>query len=92
MLSAEAVRDMTLFELGAWLGYPRCCVEYFDERLYRYIVLGEFPSQVPRKLDGTGYIPCDACNQLDEEVLRARINAARRCSIPFPDFQDNDDE
>lgn len=62
-------------EFGRFFGYPECCIEAFVS----FESVG-----VTRKLDGTGYKPCQACNQLPEAVLIERINQNRICPIPFP--------
>jgi len=61
--------------LGEFLGYPDCCIQAFLKR-------DKKPTSF--KLRGTGYIPCEECNKLDEKTLIERIQSKRKCPVPFP--------
>lgn len=68
---------------GKWYGFPQCCVDAFCN-FDRF--KGPYGTSVgPRKLDGTGYIPCDECNtKYTEEELAANIQKSRRCPYSSP--------
>lgn len=62
---------------GALCGYPKCCVEAFCIEFHS--------DRSARKLEGTGYVPCAACNEFSEAALIARINLNRDSRLPaFP--------
>ena len=61
---------------GKYFGFPDCCIESF------YTL--EHVGGPPRKLSGTGYIPCLKCNEKTEEELIAAIQENRECKTPFP--------
>ena len=63
--------------LGAYYGYPACCIAAFEQLIRDKI-------KSPRKLKGTGYIPCAACNEKTEAALITAINTTRMCPKPFP--------
>lgn len=67
--------------LGKKFGYPTCCIEEFIFCLNT----GLFFKREPRKLQGTGYIPCAICNsKYTTEQLVENINVNRDKSlIPF---------
>ena len=68
------------FLSGIYYGYPVCCIDDF-------IYCGEtksYKSREKRKLDGTGYVPCSACNKKSEEELVQAINDNRLHWQKFP--------
>ena len=71
------------YALGAFLGFPSCCIKFFLESTLmrlkeQHIKLIDHP------LKGTGFVPCDHCIGLEPEVLVASINANRTFTKPFP--------
>ena len=62
--------------LGSYFGYPTCCTDSFKTLAH---VGGS-----PRKLWGTGYVPCLICNELTEDQLIGNINSKRKARLPFP--------
>lgn len=72
--------------LGLWLGYPMCCVNYFYKRMVHFKTGIPIKDVVHQELDGTGYVPCEACSQLPADTLVERIQSARQCAIAFPDY------
>lgn len=63
--------------VGKHLGYPDCCIKGF---LHIYKTGGV----EPRKLNGTGFVPCLECNKLSTEELLDTINKNRRSNVKFP--------
>jgi len=64
-------------EWGQFYGFPQCCIDAF--KTYGHV------GQAKRKLTGTGYIPCLACNEKSEAELLAAIEARRNpAAPPFP--------
>lgn len=65
---------------GRSFGYPECCVEFFVRECTaeRY---GDFKD---RKLWGTGYVPCELCNEKSEDELKETIAKGRKTDVPFP--------
>lgn len=56
---------------GMLFGYPNCCVDSF-------IQLKHLRDDSPRKLNGTGFVPCARCNiTKTEEQLIQEINSNR---------------
>lgn len=76
-----------LINKGIYYGYPRCCIDDF------LVTVEDFQvrriRRLPRKLTGTGYVPCPICNEKTEEELKDVINKNRVCPIPFPDINTN---
>lgn len=69
---------------GLLLGYPECCVENFVARATEIHASGH-SNKGHDVFKGSGFLACDACAQLDPDVLKARINAARFPELPaFP--------
>jgi len=74
--------------LGIYLGYPSCCIKGFGEILERTRLHPEDTGW-----SGTGYVPCDSCNEkiretgfnsfVDTEITPNRIHPE-----PFPSFND----
>lgn len=61
-------------EFGLYYGYPVCCTE----SLLNDISTGYFLNRPPRKLQGTGFVPCEDCNnKYTEEELISKINENR---------------
>ena len=61
---------------GIALGYPTCCIKAF-------IALKHLGDDRERKLQGTGYVPCDHCDKTKTtQELVDTINRARESSIP----------
>lgn len=56
---------------GLLFGYPNCCVDSF-------LQLNHLKTGIVRKLNGTGFIPCDRCNihKTEEEMIQ-EINKNR---------------
>ena len=75
-LDGETWADRTR-RLGEGLGYPKCCIDEF-------IVAG-WTNRQPRKFHGSGYVPCESCNEKTHEELEATINANRKCAERFPE-------
>lgn len=75
-------------EMGEHFGYPSCCIAYFLGFMIAHIK-GEKPPRLPRKLHGTGYIPCPDCNSKSEEELLATIVENRKEPLPFPRQSDD---
>lgn len=65
---------------GLLFGYPNCCVENFVARAEEISDTGS-SDKGHNVFKDSGFLACDACAQLDPEVLKTRINAAR-----FPEF------
>jgi len=76
---AEARRKHPLALQGERFGYPDCCIAAFLANTHR--------GDRSRKLCGTGYVPCAACNaRYTEQELVDHIKARRDPSLPaFPD-------
>lgn len=70
--------------LGKVFGYPDCCVDAFVVR-HAMHEAGEEIDPGPFKLDGTGFVPCPACNQKSEAELISIIQARRKYHEAFPD-------
>lgn len=62
---------------GKYYGFPQCCISEFHTDIHQL-------EGVPRKLNGSGYIPCSACNEKTEEELIATINSNRFEAQAFP--------
>lgn len=77
--------SLDMYQFGLYMGYPECCVEEFIERM-RTWTDEQWGAESPRKLRGTGYVPCLGCNKLSEEALLDNIKKNRLCSEPFPNF------
>lgn len=65
-------------EIGNLLGFPSCCIKEF--------ITLDHVGGPKRKLTGTGYVPCESCNDLfSEEELISRIMENRSEGLPpFP--------
>lgn len=64
--------------LGKKYGYPECCINEF----ITYSNLRTHSKFLDRKLHGTGYKPCLACNnKYSENELIANINKNRSKSL-----------
>ena len=59
---------------GKYYGFTQCCIDYFQ-------TLDDYPEG--RKLEGTGYIPCDCCNEKTEQELLDVITANRKAPDHF---------
>lgn len=71
----------TLYGVGLYYGYPKCCIVSFIRDRYSmgFLMRGE------RRLSGTGFVPCADCSARYTDLeLIARINANRGCPKPFP--------
>jgi len=66
---------------GRYYGYPPCCIEAFNKEQHKV-------NRIKRKLSGTGYIPCDICNQKTEEELIKIIESNRIAPSKFPQLSD----
>ena len=64
--------------MGTICGFPPCCIGDFIAN-YNTGAIWE-----PRKLTGTGYVPCPTCNMKSEVQLRKAIDSRRVSSVPFP--------
>lgn len=69
---------------GRYYGYPDCCIQAFLE-------LEHLSDPEPRKLDGTGYVPCKDCNAKSEEDLKHMIQSKRKALMPFPNENKEDE-
>jgi hypothetical protein len=65
---------------GMCFGYPICCIADFIWNIQS----GEYKTRKKRKFDGTGYVPCKACNRLPKHIILAQIQELRGCELPFP--------
>lgn len=78
--------------LGLYFGYPLCCIKERNDgrmKMFRAEPIAE-DFWEERKLIGTGYVPCKACNDAySEEELIAHIAAARIAPTPFPDHDED---
>ena len=74
-LDGETWADRTR-RLGEGLGYPKCCIDEF--------IVADYTNRPTRKFTGTGYVPCESCNEKTHEELEATINANRKCPQRFP--------
>lgn len=68
---------------GMYFGYSRCCIKAFSK--------GNHIGMPPRKLHGSGYIPCDVCNEKSEETLISEIRKRRRHHQSFPRCNESPD-
>jgi hypothetical protein len=68
------------FLSGIYYGYPTCCI---DEFIF-CVENGSFMQREKRKLNGTGYVPCEECNQKSERDLLKTINDNRLHWQKFP--------
>lgn len=76
--------DYSVVDIGLFLGYPACCVLDFVV----HFKTRRFVDISGRKLSGTGFVPCPACNAAKSEAqLRDEIRINRISSTPFPDHQ-----
>jgi len=66
---------------GIKFGYPVCCIVAF-------CALEHLQDKEPRQLEGTGYVPCSACNtNLGMMQMIVHINLQRDRSLPpFPNY------
>lgn len=59
-------------DLGSYYGYPVCCIDSFLN----------YTKKPTRKLQGTGYIPCENCNvKYTEKELISNINKNRNKTL-----------
>jgi hypothetical protein len=67
--------------IGKYYGFPKCCVDEF--------ISGASMGQT-RKFDGTGYIPCEYCNEnVEKDELISYINENRLHPTCFPEDGNN---
>ena len=80
--------QVVIITLLAWrYGYPSCCINEF------LTVEPEDRKDTPRKLWGSGYVPCTTCNsQYSAEHLFWRINQNRAYPTMFPFVDDISDD
>lgn len=72
----------TATDMGRHYGYPGCCIDDYLHRLLRYDA--GLPSDLsPRKLDGSGFVPCPVHDQYSQEALIGLIGDLRECSLAF---------
>lgn len=74
---------MSAKDYGLNFGFPECCVDAFENNRDELVREGFF--------DGTGFIPCKKCGELDPKELFDEINEQRDESFaqyPFP-FDEN---
>lgn len=69
--------NYTWHDFGRYFGFPECCIESFSTL--------EHVGGPPRKLYGTGYIPCPECNKKTKRQLLATIKKTRLARKPFPE-------
>lgn len=64
---------------GVWFGFPKCCIEAFDQLKHLCKDTENWP------LIGTGFVPCEKCaTTKTTEALLEEIEANRFCPTPFP--------
>ena len=64
------------------MGYPSCCIREFIQTTYNE----DGYKRKPRKLYGTGYIPCKRCNsKYSEKELFDNIAKKREWPVPLPE-------
>lgn len=79
-LTSEAKEYYQL--MGSQLGYPSCCIEDFLERV-AYTADRSHSTACYRKLSGSGFVPCSACDaKYSEEELINVINNNRSKILP----------
>ena len=79
-LTSEAKEYYQL--MGSQLGYPSCCIEDFLERV-TYTADRSYRTACYRKLSGSGFVPCSACDaKYSEEELINVINNNRSKTLP----------
>lgn len=67
--------------IGKYYGFPQCCIDEFESGLS----MGQ-----TRKFEGTGYIPCENCNEnVGKELLIESINKERIHPESFPEDGSN---
>lgn len=76
--------------LGAYCGYPQCCVDFFLTNRYPADVVG------PGPWEGTGFIPCPSCAATIrsygfEPFVAMRITPNRLAPRRFPDLGSKED-
>lgn len=65
--------------MGKQFGYPTCCITEF----ILHIIHRSYRSRPSRKLEGSGYIPCDCCNKNYSTMeLIYNINVNRDKTLP----------
>lgn len=74
--------------LGLYFGYPQCCIDEF----VKGFIAGTGFKRKKRKLNGTGYVPCAACNKKSEKQLLKTIATNRKHAEPFPNQDDLSDK
>jgi len=65
---------------GLYFGYPECCIDEF----VRSFIDGFAVKCKRRKFNGTGFVPCAACNKKSKKEILAYIKSHRQCKLPFP--------
>ena len=60
---------------GEHFGYPECCIKAF--------LTGDYSEYNP--YNGTGYRPCESCEELSMKEVIIGINKNRAHPYPFPD-------
>lgn len=79
-LTSEAKEYYQL--MGSQLGYPSCCIEDFLKRV-TYTADRSYRTACYRKLSGSGFVPCSACDaKYSEEELINVINNNRSKTLP----------
>lgn len=69
----------TLTSAGVWFGFPKCCIEAFEQLKHFSKDIANWP------LMGTGFVPCEKCATTKTvEVLLKEIEANRFCPVSFP--------
>lgn len=66
---------------GIYFGYPTCCIAEFITEVNS----GAYKKRNRRKFNGTGYVPCKACNRQPKAVILMEIEQSRICKTPFPE-------
>lgn len=83
-------------EIGEHLGYPECCISFFEEAAPKIIAERKHVytvhdlSHMPWA--GTGFLPCPSCreNGADTEFdtyVAERIAPNRKHKHPFPEYE-----
>lgn len=67
-------------DLGEYFGYPKCCIDEFENKLHR-------ASKLQRKISKSqGFIPCISCCKLimEDKIKIDKLIINRECELPYP--------
>lgn len=71
--------------IGRYYGYPDCCNVFTTSWM-------SLPGYAQSGLDGTGFVPCQACYARPAKDVLSELQARRVCPTPFPEDRFNHDE